>query len=44
MAKLLLSIFKLIIFHEYIVNVKNENFIIHLENSELYHRLLTLGL
>ncbi len=44
MAKLLPSLFKLIFFlHEYMVELKNESYIIHLENYELYHRLSTLG-
>ncbi len=45
MATLLLSLFKLIffLFHEYMVDLKNEIYIIHLENYELYHRLSTLG-
>ncbi len=36
MAKLSLSLFLLI-------DLKNESYIIHLENYELYHRLSTLG-
>ncbi len=30
-------------FHEYMVDLKNEIYIIHLENYELHHRLSTLG-
>ncbi len=39
MAKLLLSLFKLIFFfHEYMIDLKND-----LKNYELYNRLSTLG-
>ncbi len=43
MAKLSLSLFKLIFFSGIYVDLKNESYIIHLENDELYHRLSTLG-
>ncbi len=36
MAKLSLSLFKLILFYEYMIDLKNESYIIHLENYELY--------
>ncbi len=39
MAKLLLSLFKLITFHEYMIDLKKESCIIHLENYELKNRL-----
>ncbi len=45
MAKLSLSLFKLIyFFNEYMIDLKNESYIIHLENYELFHRLSTLGM
>ncbi len=43
MEKLLLSLFKLIFFINIMVDLKNESYIIHLVNYELYHRLSTLG-
>ncbi len=36
MAKLSLSLFLMI-------DLKNESYIVHLENDELFHRLSTLG-
>ncbi len=42
MAKFSLSLFKLILFYEYMIDLKNESYIIHLENYELYNAQ-TLG-
>ncbi len=39
MAKLLLSLLKLIFFHEYMIDLKKESCIIHMENYELKNRL-----
>ncbi len=45
MAKLSLSLFKLIFgFNEYMIDLKNESYIINLKNYELFQRLLTLGM